>query len=209
MIKKIIWYSVVTISVLGIIAFSTGFYKAIRLTTGTTNGAISSEQNTQSPNDNPIEKPANSLSLITLGDSVAKGTGDETNRGFAGNLKDLMNSKTSKDVMVENLGIDGLRSGNLLEEVQTGKLDAVIKTSDFILLSIGGNDLRTLQNQDEPSKVKDVIEIQNQTISDLKEIISHIREINKNATIIFVGLYNPNVKTGSYVDGELVRSWNF
>ncbi len=206
MIKKILWYSIATISVVGIIIFTVGFFKAVSLTTGTQNEI---GQSTESLNEDTVQEQKNTLKLTILGDSVAKGTGDETGRGFAGNLEDALNSITSKEITVENLGIDGLRSAALLESFQNKSLTTLLEVSDFILISIGGNDLRTLQNQDDTTKEQGIDALQNQYISDLKEIIQSIRESNKDATIVFVGLYNPYITTGSFVDGSLVRSWNY
>ena len=210
MLKNIIWYTVTTISIIGIIILSIGFYKAISLTSGAnTSTQISNDTIDNQESNDPTVKTSNSIILTIVGDSVAKGTGDETGKGFAGNISNIMNSKTSKEVKIENLGIDGFRSSNLLEQIKTGKLDSLLKTSDFILISIGGNDLRTIQNEDDSSRQAGFDTLKSQYISDLKDIIKLIRENNKNAYIVFVGLYNPYIASESFIDGELLRNWNY
>jgi lysophospholipase L1-like esterase len=76
------------------------------------------------------------LKVLILGDSIAKGTGDEQGKGFSGYLSDELKKSTSKDIIVKNEGIDGLTSTALLEQLQSKRLNPMITDADLILVSI-------------------------------------------------------------------------
>ncbi len=189
-------------------SLSTGFFRAMSLTAGANDQTDPKEESPKSGSNTAVRKPG-AIQITVMGDSIAKGTGDETGKGFTGNLPELMSTITSKDVLVENVGIDGIQSAGLFELLQSGKLDPVLKISDFVLVSIGGNDLRTLQKKDETSKEQSFDSLKDEYLDNLKKAAGIIRKNNRHAFIIFLGLYNPYVTTGSFVDSGLVRAWNY
>lgn len=209
MIKKIIWYSVACLAMAGFVLLSSGFYRAMSLTAGTNEQTGTESGKTPKAGSNTKSVKPNTIRITVIGDSIAKGTGDETGNGFTIDLPEIMRTKTSKEVSVENAGIDGLKSDGLLELLKSGKLDTVLKVSDFILISIGGNDLRTLQQRDETSRQEDFKILESQYSDNLKKTMERIRKNNINAYMVFIGLYNPFVTTGSFADSGLVRTWNY
>ena len=48
-----------------------------------------------------------------MGDSIAKGTGDEKGKGIGGYLVDLLKSQTPKDIKVDNVAVDGYKIDDL------------------------------------------------------------------------------------------------
>jgi len=82
-------------------------------------------------------KAATPLKILVLGDSIAKGYGlaDETTESYGAII--------GKEVggTVENMGINGLKSGQLLDKLTAGEYDESIARADVIFLSIGSNDL--------------------------------------------------------------------
>ena len=67
MLKNIIWYTVMTISIIGIIILSIGFYKAISLTSGAnTSTQISNDTIDNQVSNNPTDKTSNSIILIIM-----------------------------------------------------------------------------------------------------------------------------------------------
>lgn len=80
--------------------------------------------------------------VAILGDSIAKGTGGEKGKGLTGYIPNYFKNQTSKDIIVNNAGIPGLHVSGLLDQLQSGKLDTLTADSDYIVISIGENDVR-------------------------------------------------------------------
>ena len=70
--------------------------------------------------------------IAILGDSVARGAGDESHLGIAGNLPGLS---------VTNLGIDGARTFTVLRHLRSQTVRESVRGADAVIVSIGGNDL--------------------------------------------------------------------
>lgn len=211
--KKVMWYSIVIIAVIGFVAFSAGFYQSIQLTSGSVNKApteVEAEvEEVTSVSKTEVTKKTDLIYMTIIGDSIARGTGDEKGKGFTEYLPEYLKNQTSKNFLVDNVAIDGLKSKGMLEQLQTGKLNNLIQNSDYIVVSIGGNDVRTIQNLDETAKDNRFTELQTQYLADLKECIKIIRKNSKEAMIIFVGLYNPYTKADSFTDNRLINTWNY
>lgn len=77
------------------------------------------------------------LHILALGDSIAQGYGLEhpKEESYSGILAEMTGST------VQNEGINGLKSGELLEKLEAGEYDSAIEKADIILLSIGSNDI--------------------------------------------------------------------
>jgi lysophospholipase L1-like esterase len=121
--------------------------------------------------------------VAILGDSVAHGTGDESGRGIAGNLDALLGDKH----VIENLGIDGARTWNVLALLRNG---AAIATCDAVVISIGGNDLfgdsvARLATLVAPSYAMD------RAIARVAAIVAAIHRRNPATRVILLGLYDP------------------
>ena len=154
-------------------------------------------------------KDSKFVQILIMGDSIGKGTGDEKALGIGGNLSSLLKNQTPKDIKIENLAIDGYRIDNLLEQVQSGRVDKAIAISNVILLSIGGNDLRQIQALKDIEKVQTFQEEQGRYLSELKEIIQRLRSINKEAQLVVLGLYNPFIVDNSSDNIWYVETWNY
>jgi lysophospholipase L1-like esterase len=88
--------------------------------------------------------PAGALSIVTLGDSLTEGTGDETGQGgYPGRLKELL-APVRADSRVTNLGHSGLSSTDLingLNGVPSQLRQALGLRANVALVWIGSNDL--------------------------------------------------------------------
>lgn len=211
MVKKITWYLIIFISASLLLVLSSGFYKAMKVTY---NAKVALDEknsyeikNRSAPEINPGNK-SNSIRITILGDSIAKGTGDEKGQGFSGYIPQYFKNQTSKDIIVENAGIDGLRSAGLLEQLQSGILKSVIADSDYILISIGGNDARSLLSSGELTKNDNFSTVLNRYLFNLKESVNLIRKLNNRCIIIVMGIYNPDQETDDS-DTGLIKEWNF
>jgi lysophospholipase L1-like esterase len=209
-LKKILWFSILTISVLGIIVLSAGFYKAVVITgQASPEEIIPAVEHPDKPNARIAStKKAGTLSLLIMGDSIARGTGDETGKGFSAYLPDYLKNLTPKQVAVTNIGINGLQSKGLQDLLQGGKMNALLADADFVLISIGGNDLSRIRSLDNSAREDAFRERLAGYLASLKDIISGIRKSNNNVLIIFIGLYNPAEMGKSSDDNRLLISWN-
>jgi lysophospholipase L1-like esterase len=210
-LKKSMWYTILTIASVGFIVLAIGFYQAIIVTTAVNPQPTSKAAVPQTtPNSTKLpSKNANSFKVLLLGDSIAKGTGDENSKGFAGYLPDYFKNSTAKDILVENAGIDGLESIGLLEQLQSQKLDKTLADSDFILISIGGNDVRRILSLNDLAK-EDQFKVRlDSYLANIKQTMKSLRKANPNSIVIFLGLYNPYEKANSVEDIRLLNTWNY
>lgn len=139
--------------------------------------------------------------VVILGDSVARGAGDETGRGIAGALDTLLPSPHE----VINLGIDGARTRTVLARID--RFEA-LRRADAIVLSIGGNDLFGDSHARLFSMLAPRIAMR-RGIARVETLVARIRRENAHATIILLGLYNPyrRASIGAWVD-KRVAEWD-
>jgi lysophospholipase L1-like esterase len=124
--------------------------------------------------------------VAVVGDSVAHGAGDESGRGIAGNLDALLAGKH----VVQNLGIDGACTGNILRLLRTSAAQATLAACDAVVVSIGGNDLygdslARLTTLVAPSLAMDRVIVR------VAGIVAAIHRANPTARIFLLGLYDP------------------
>jgi len=211
MLKKSIWFTILTVSLLGLILFSIGFYQAINVTIASSPQSSTNSPLPQTPGESTKlpSKRVNSFQVLILGDSIAKGTGDEKGKGFSGYLPESFKNDTSKEILVNNAGIDGLESLGLLEQVQNRSLDKTITESDLILISIGGNDIKSLLSLNDLAKEDAFNTRQDSYLNTLRETLKILRTNSPNSLIIFLGLYNPYEKANSIENTRLLNTWNY
>ena len=210
MLKKIIWFSILLLSLVGIITLSAGFYQALTITgQPSRTGAVPIVRNDTGENLRASSpKKSNSISLLIIGDSIAKGTGDETGKGFSFYLPDDLKNQTPKEVVANTIGIDGLRTNGLLELVRGENMKPALAAADLLLISIGGNDLRQISRLTGMERDDGFRKIFDSYVAGLKSILSTIRKANGDALIIFIGLYSPSVQNISPDDIRLLLTWN-
>jgi lysophospholipase L1-like esterase len=158
----------------------------------------------------PIKKADNrGLTIVALGDSLTRGTGDETGKGYVGLVTDEIKKRMNNKVTLHNMGINGQTSAELRRQVKQGEVQRQLAAADTILITIGGNDLfqggQTLMdyNPDKVGKTQSVF------IRNLTSIFTDIRHVNKKATIFYLGLYNPFIELENGKEtSKVVREWN-
>ncbi|HDX9579391.1 TPA: lipase [Bacillus pseudomycoides] len=131
------------------------------------------------------------LHHLVLGDSLAKGYGS-TQGGYAQVASHTLEIQLHKQIIVDNLAINGLTTDRLLQMIQTEEMKKKIKEAHMITISIGGNnvlhikrDVGVLEGMRLLNEEKDHFE------QDLQNIVKTIRAANPNALIILSELYNP------------------
>ncbi|MEV5025655.1 SGNH/GDSL hydrolase family protein [Paenibacillus sp. LPE1-1-1.1] len=153
--------------------------------------------------------PTSALKIVALGDSLTRGTGDIEGKGYVGYVSDRL-KEAGKEISLINLGIKGLTSPQLAEQMKGKEIIRQLGQADVILMTIGGNDLflggQTLSDVSEAS----IEGLEDSYLASLKTIIANIRAVNTEATVYLLGLYNP---FSEFENGELlsdfVRGWNF
>jgi lysophospholipase L1-like esterase len=155
------------------------------------------------------EMEKDGIRLLALGDSLTRGTGDDTGKGYVGYLSDALEEKTEEEITITNYGIKGLTTDKLAEQVKEDEVQRQITHADLLFITIGGNDLfqggESLSelNEDSISKLMKAYSEQ------LQAVLSSIRSINKDAPIYLMGLYNPfNDLDNSALTSQVVRTWN-
>jgi lysophospholipase L1-like esterase len=209
-LKKILWVSLLLLSLAGLIALSAGFYQALTLTGPfSRSGAAPTVRNDNGQDKGgSLPEKGNAVSLLIIGDSIARGAGDETGKGFSFYLPDDLKNKTPKEIVVNNVGIDGLQTDGLVAQVQGEKLRPAIAGADLVLISIGGNDLRHIRRLSDVTKEEGFQKTFDTYATGLTAILKVIRKTNANALIIFLGLYYPSVQESSSDDVRLLLDWN-
>ncbi|WP_141504327.1 SGNH/GDSL hydrolase family protein [Paenibacillus luteus] len=149
------------------------------------------------------------LRIVALGDSLTRGTGDIEGKGYVGYIGDMLKQKGT-DISLINLGIKGLTSPELAEQLKEKEIGRQIGQANVILMTIGGNDLflggQTLSDVSEAS----ITGLEDAFLINLKAIMTSIRSVNKEATVYLLGLYNPfsEFENGALLS-EVVRGWNY
>lgn len=165
------------------------------------------------PEKTTIEKKVDEkkgLHIVALGDSLTRGTGDETGKGYVGVLMDEIKEKSKKDVRLTNLGITGQRSDQLKQQIQQAEVQRQIQTADMIVVTMGGNDLFRGGQGLLEFNTEDITKIEQKFLENMNFIFQQIRTSNTNANVFFIGLYNPfsDLEQGKEMS-KLVRHWNY
>ncbi|KKI88687.1 hypothetical protein WQ54_29680 [Bacillus sp. SA1-12] len=134
------------------------------------------------------------IRLVGIGDSLTKGVGDETNSGgYVGMVTEKLEQQDDiHEVKVENFGVRGYKTRDLLRKLKDEIVTSSIKDADIIVMTIGGNDIMHVVRKNifsldfEPFR-----EEQKNYEKRFKDIYNTLREYNSSAVIIYVGLYNP------------------
>ena len=132
------------------------------------------------------------LHHLAIGDSIIHGVGAGKNQNFVSLFSSKLAEQTSKKIISQNEGINGITSGELNNLVQEGRFDDLIKHSDIITINVGGNDiLRMANGQNIRSVISSYDQLQTTFSNNLSDITSRINKLNPKVTIVFLELYNP------------------
>lgn len=193
--RYLFWHLPVSLAAVAAVIFAWGMYTALAGGAGESVEAAPTPA-VQSP-------PAGELKqILILGDSLARGAGDESGRGIGGNLEDVLTG-----VEVVNLGIDGARTVDLLGTIKRESIRTIAAQSQAIVISIGGNDLfresrnGTMEDAAQPQDVVDDVR------SRVRTIITTMREESPGARIFLIGLYDP-FREPEQTTARAVAIWN-
>lgn len=146
--------------------------------------------------ENPLDK--DTIRIVALGDSLTKGTGDASGKGYVLNVKEKLEQKLDKQVnLIGNYAVNGYKSEQLLRDLQgQAGVSYGIEKADLILLTMGGNDLFAISqdvldaqtDQLDPDRVRQRMP---EPLKRMEQILAKLSEMNPRATIVYVGVFNP------------------
>jgi lysophospholipase L1-like esterase len=153
------------------------------------------------------------LSIVAIGDSLTEGIGDSSGRGgYLYFLEQQLKSQPNlRGITIENLGVKGRRTDQLIKSLKKEKMSAPIKTADIVLVTIGGNDLMKITKENFTDLTKDLFQIEQDNFrKNLHEIFSIINGYNKNTDIYLIGMYNPFLVWLEELNEleEIISEWN-
>ena len=155
------------------------------------------------------------INIVSVGDSLTRGTGDETGSGYVRRTMAKLKEVQDKPVtLINNLAVNGLHTDELAERLTNESTGYIIKQANVILLTIGGNDLfqgavNGLSGLDELDL--DTLQAKaDEGIASLQRVLTQLREWNSDALIVYVGLYNPfaDLKEMYEIGNTVFRNWN-
>ncbi|MGM0923063.1 MAG: SGNH/GDSL hydrolase family protein [Bacillota bacterium] len=163
-----------------------------------------------SPAEAKVSGTDEDYQIVALGDSLTRGTGDQSGEGYIGYLVDELKEKTEREIKLSNLAIKGQVSDQAVKQLQKPEIRRQVRAADTIVMTIGGNDLfqggQALENlssaKNEQAKAS--------YLENLDKVIQEIRKVNSEASVYYVGLYNPfNDLEDAKTTSAIVRQWNF
>jgi lysophospholipase L1-like esterase len=198
--RALYWYLPLAVTLFACLVFAGGFYSFLRGDIGTPVGAVMSYVH--------AAPPRTALAPLVLGDSLGRGTGDQSGLGIGGRLVQDLRAEHRNVRPVVNLAVNGARTRDLLAQLQSRNVRTLIAQSNVIVISIGGNDLwgtTDLRNGPlfDPEKVMESV------LDRVAVIVTDVRAANPTARIFIIGLYNPlaTVAAGGRLT-PLVNRWN-
>jgi lysophospholipase L1-like esterase len=150
------------------------------------------------------------LTIVALGDSLTRGTGDETGKGYVGVLHDELKERSEELIQITNLGVTGQRSDQLKHQVQQTEVQRQIQSADIILVTMGGNDLFRGGQGLIDFKPEEIAGVETKFLENMNFIFKQIRQSNNKAIVYFIGLYNPFIEFDEGKEmSKVVRHWNY
>ncbi|MGK0606305.1 SGNH/GDSL hydrolase family protein [Enterococcus gilvus] len=136
-----------------------------------------------------------SVHFVAVGDSLTEGVGDQTKRGgYVPLVADALQQKYGlTSIEKNNYGVSGERSDQILKRVKKDTdLRSSLTSADFITMTVGGNDLfQAFQKNLTAKNAKQFDRPIKKYGEHVKNILEEMRELNPNAPIYIIGIYNP------------------
>lgn len=131
-----------------------------------------------------------SIRVVTLGDSLAYGAGDESGGGIAARVPGELRNRGVRLVHTENLGRNGATTRDVAKRLADPKVRKSVADADAIVLSIGANDLFERPGAQEEA-MRAPFEVAEKILARVSDVVLEVRAINPEAEILILGGYNP------------------
>jgi lysophospholipase L1-like esterase len=181
--RFLVWSLPLTAALAAAILFGAGFYSFLRGDTGTSVSLLpSTTRVTESA-------PRKQIAPIIVGDSLARGTGDETGLGIGGRFVDELRKRNIDTKNIVNIAVNGARTRDLIRQLDSHNVQMLLAQSNVIIVSIGGNDLWGDNfGKSAPPNPESVM---HEVLDRVDQSVRAIRAANPSARIFVIGLYNP------------------
>jgi len=151
---------------------------------------------------------SNTLRVVTVGDSLAYGTGDENYTGLARRIEAELQRRGLPGAKAVNLGVAGAQTADVKSRLRQARVRDEVRGASAIVLSVGANDLfrsaslRELGLQDPMSAAQRILDR-------ISAIVAELQSINARARILILGGYNPVPRHPlSIFVNDLVELWD-
>lgn len=212
-----IWRFFGTVALLSTVFFASGFIYAVKdiLYPRPSDLAFAPESTTK---DNTTFR-GDQIRIVALGDSLTRGIGDQSGKGYVGGVKEYLEKTSDKPVFITaNYSISGYTTSQLLKDINgNNEILQTVSKADLVLLTIGGNDLfgfatgggNPLESGAAEVTLDGIKDRMPEAAARLSSIITKIAEANSNAKILYIGLYHPFADLEQTGDGALIiDEWN-
>jgi lysophospholipase L1-like esterase len=189
------------------VIFTSGFIDSISITTSNSKNDLIEIEDVNGNKEVSLSNDENVLNLLILGDSIGSGAGDEAGKDIGRRYGELLDE--NNEINAINLSISGSKSEDLLEIFNDEDYDEILRNSDLIIVSIGGNDLKEILDSSALDLFVDYDNILLEFLNNLESIIGALREKNNVSQIVCIGLYNPYGETLSEEKLDLLMHWNY
>lgn len=199
------WYLPLAIAIVFSSVFAYGFYMGVR-------GGIGRPINVASNAPRQATRGVDARSILILGDSLARGTGDQTGLGIGGRLDAELKRLNVPHRSPTNLAVNGSRTADLLATLGSTNVRRLVGEAGVIVLSIGGNDLfgaAAAQNPERQPVPANPAALLDEMESRVARVIETLRAANATARIYYVGLYDPFARRPfGAITSRAVTEWN-
>ncbi|MBV8517082.1 MAG: hypothetical protein JO197_06705 [Acidobacteria bacterium] len=130
------------------------------------------------------------MNILSLGDSLAYGAGDERGLGIPGRLVSALRARDINDARAVNLAVSGAQTSDLMARMQQPHVQHEIAAADVIILSIGANDLFRW-NQSREEIMREPLAVAEFILGRIVTIVAQLQELNPDARLLLLGGYNP------------------
>ncbi|MDB5083983.1 MAG: GDSL-like Lipase/Acylhydrolase family protein, partial [Bacilli bacterium] len=153
----------------------------------------SNSTNPTSPATSPllVNPQDGSVHLVAFGDSLTRGLGDLSGKGYIGRVKDALQTQTKKPVVFTNIAVSGQTSTQLDALLNQSEVQGLMKQATLIVFTIGGNDLFGATNQLENLSPSTIDAAGQSYKTHLTSIVAKIRAANGTCPVYLVAIYNP------------------
>jgi lysophospholipase L1-like esterase len=203
----LLWRLPALVAAAAAVVFAAGFWLALRGTLGEPLG----DPPPPPAAPRPLARREGERLLLVIGDSLARGTGDESGRGFSGDVFEAFRKRGA--ARLANLGVNGAESADVRAVVATPNVRSLAASADAILLSAGGNDLSHAVARDPRSPAQLAVAVEKARdayLANLRAMLKDLREANPSCPIYLIGLYDPFGVEGreGLLGRSVIMSWN-
>jgi lysophospholipase L1-like esterase len=204
--SKLLWSGLALTALLTTALFIAGFVYAIDQLVFPEPSNVIADPNQPEKDDLAAQ---DNIRILAFGDSLTRGSGDATGKGYVQNVKELLDGETDKPVnLLGNYAVNGYTTEQVLNDLKTmNEVRRSVSGANLILFTAGGNDLFQFAREevDPQAFLKRIPE----TLARLEQILDTVVGLNPKAAIVYIGLYNPFPELDKSGESALaVQQWN-